>query len=102
MGANGWIDWNLLLDKNGGPNHVGNVCDAAIVADCDSQVLELHPQYYFIAHFSQFIPPGSRRLMTRVSSPTTYNASQPPGPYGTCTGKYGLETTTFRRQDKIV
>ncbi|HEV2328292.1 MAG TPA: glycosyl hydrolase, partial [Verrucomicrobiae bacterium] len=23
-GAEGWTDWNVLLDKNGGPNHVGN------------------------------------------------------------------------------
>jgi O-glycosyl hydrolase len=26
-GTVGWTDWNILLDQNGGPNHVGNfVC----------------------------------------------------------------------------
>lgn len=25
-------DWNLILDEKGGPNHVNNVCDAAIQA----------------------------------------------------------------------
>ena len=29
----GWIDWNLLLDEHGGPNHVGNHCSAPILAD---------------------------------------------------------------------
>ena len=29
----GWIDWNLLLDDSGGPNHVGNLCSAPILAD---------------------------------------------------------------------
>jgi glucosylceramidase len=29
----GWIDWNLLLDEQGGPNHVGNFCSAPFLAD---------------------------------------------------------------------
>ena len=29
----GWMDWNLLLDKEGGPNHVRNCCSAPILAD---------------------------------------------------------------------
>ena len=28
----GWVDWNLLLNTEGGPNHVGNYCDAGIIA----------------------------------------------------------------------
>ena len=31
--AVGWTDWNLLLDHTGGPNHLGNVCDAPIVVN---------------------------------------------------------------------
>ena len=31
-GACGWVDWNLLLDHTGGPNHLGNDCDAPIHA----------------------------------------------------------------------
>jgi glucosylceramidase len=23
-----FYDWNILLDEEGGPNHVGNFCDA--------------------------------------------------------------------------
>lgn len=31
-GSNGWIEWNLILDSVGGPNHLGNVCDAPLIA----------------------------------------------------------------------
>lgn len=30
-GSEGWIEWNLILDKLGGPNHLGNVCDAPLL-----------------------------------------------------------------------
>ena len=29
----GWTDWNLILDPTGGPNHLGNRCDANLIAD---------------------------------------------------------------------
>lgn len=29
----GWIDWNLVLDLNGGPNWVKNYVDAPIIVD---------------------------------------------------------------------
>lgn len=31
-GSNGFIEWNLLLDSIGGPNHLGNLCDAPLLA----------------------------------------------------------------------
>mmetsp|Transcript_17249 Transcript_17249/g.38189 ORF Transcript_17249/g.38189 Transcript_17249/m.38189 type:complete len:803 (-) Transcript_17249:25-2433(-) len=31
-GSNGWIEWNMMLDPFGGPNHVENFCDAPLVA----------------------------------------------------------------------
>ncbi len=32
-GTAAWTDWNILLDENGGPNHVGNFCFAPVHAD---------------------------------------------------------------------
>ncbi len=57
-----WVDWNLVLDETGGPNHVNNLCSAPIIAD--TQVGEIHYQssYYYIGHFSRFIRPGARRV----------------------------------------
>jgi len=99
-GAMGWVDWNIVLDKHGGPNHVGNVCDAAIILDPETQQLHVHPQYYYIGHFSKFILPGSKRVSSVVkSAKSKYNPGAPPGPYGTCTGEHGLETTAARRPD---
>jgi glucosylceramidase len=31
-GSNGWVEWNLILDSIGGPNHFGNLCDATLLA----------------------------------------------------------------------
>jgi len=96
-GSVGWIDWNLLLDENGGPNHVDNVCDAAMMANVSKGDVYHHPQYYYIGHFSKFIHPDSVRLVTTVGPTPKYNGTG--RPYGTCTGEDGLEATSFRRPD---
>lgn len=58
----GYIDWNLVLDETGGPNHVNNLCDAPIIADTRNDRLIYNSSYYYIGHFSRFIPPGSKAL----------------------------------------
>jgi len=54
-GTVGWTDWNILLDQNGGPNHVGNFCFSPIHGDTSTGELIYTPSYYFIGHFSKFI-----------------------------------------------
>jgi glucosylceramidase len=66
-GTVGWTDWNILLDQNGGPNHVGNFCFAPIHADTNSGELIYTPSYYYIGHFSKFIRPDAKRVSTAVS-----------------------------------
>lgn len=66
-GTVGWTDWNILLDQNGGPNHVGNFCFAPIHADTTSGELIYTPSYYYIGHFSKFIRPDAKRVSTAVS-----------------------------------
>ena len=58
----GWVDWNLVLDETGGPNHVGNFCSAPIIADTRTGEALYQSPYYYIGHFSRFIRPGARRL----------------------------------------
>ena len=60
--CNAFIDWNLLLDEKGGPNHVGNYCDAPIMADTQKDEFEIHSSYYYIGHFSKYIRKGARRI----------------------------------------
>jgi glucosylceramidase len=31
-GSNGWLEWNLILDGIGGPNHLGNLCESTLLA----------------------------------------------------------------------
>ena len=64
--AQGWLDWNLLVDSKGGPNHLGNVCDAPLVAAPDFGTVHVQPKYYFLGHFSKFVPPGSVRVHSAV------------------------------------
>ncbi len=58
----GFIDWNLVLDMQGGPNHVGNYCDAPIIADTEKDEVHYNSSYYYIGHFSKFIKPGAKRI----------------------------------------
>jgi glucosylceramidase len=70
----GWIDWNLLLDQQGGPNHVGNHCSAPILVDTDHDRFELQSSYHYIGHFARFVRPGARRILcasTREALETT-------------------------------
>jgi glucosylceramidase len=59
----GWIDWNLLLDDTGGPNHVGNFCSAPILANKMSGALMHQSSYFYIGHFARFIKVGARRVL---------------------------------------
>jgi len=61
-GASGWIDWNMLLDQTGGPNHVGNYCFSPIHADTRTGELVYTPSYWYIGHFSRFLRPGAQRV----------------------------------------
>lgn len=62
--VSGWIDWNIVLDQNGGPNHVGNFCGAPIMIDVTSGQVYYTPIYYVLAQFSRTIRPGDRALQT--------------------------------------
>ena len=82
-GATGIIDWNLLLDAKGGPNHVGNFCAAPIMCNAKFTDYEKRLSYYYIGHFSKFIEKGARRLAT-----SAYTS--------------GIETVAFENPDKSV
>ncbi|TFW29362.1 glycosyl hydrolase [Massilia arenosa] len=68
-GASGWVDWNVLLDSRGGPNHVGNYCFAPLHASDDGKLV-FTPSYAFLGHFSRFIRPDARRVSATTSRST--------------------------------
>jgi glucosylceramidase len=59
----GWVDWNLVLDETGGPNHVNNLCSAPILADTANDLPLFQSSYYYIGHFARFVRPGSQRIL---------------------------------------
>lgn len=61
-GICGSIDWNLLLDFKGGPNHAGNFCEAPVMLTEDGTNFVLQSEYYYIGHFSRYIRPGAVQL----------------------------------------
>ncbi|EQC37141.1 hypothetical protein SDRG_05368 [Saprolegnia diclina VS20] len=64
--AAGWVDWNLILDHEGGPNKLGNACDAPMILHEDGLNFTVQPMYHFIKHFSAFVPPGAKRIASDV------------------------------------
>ena len=66
-GVVGWTDWNILLDQNGGPNHVGNFCFAPIHGDTETGELIFTPSYYFIGHFSKFVNKNAKAVTSATS-----------------------------------
>ncbi len=67
----GWIDWNLILDEQGGPNHKANYCDAPIIANTKTQQLTVNSSYYYIGQFSRFVKPGAVRIEVETEVATT-------------------------------
>ncbi|MDB5272871.1 MAG: glycosyl hydrolase [Chitinophagaceae bacterium] len=66
-GTVAWTDWNILLDDKGGPNHVGNFCFAPVHANTNTGQLYYTNSYYYIGHFSKFIQPGAKRIISSAN-----------------------------------
>lgn len=60
----GWIDWNIVLDRTGGPNHVGNFCGAPIMIDPATEQVYYTPIFHVLAQFSKTIRPGDTVVQT--------------------------------------
>jgi len=58
----GWIDWNIVLDQDGGPNHVGNFCGAPIMINRKTGQVYYTPIYHVLAQFSRTIRPGDKAV----------------------------------------
>ncbi len=63
----GWIDWNIVLDHKGGPNHVGNFCGAPIMINTETKEVYYTPIYYILAQFSKTIRPGDKAVQTALN-----------------------------------
>jgi len=77
--VDGWIDWNMVLDTQGGPNWAKNWCIAPVIANPATDEVYFTPLYYTMAHFSRFIRPGAVRIgCTSASTGLKATAAQNP------------------------
>lgn len=60
--VDGWVDWNMVLDRQGGPNWFKNWCTAPVIVDVEKDQVYFTPLYYVMAHFSKFMRPGAVKI----------------------------------------
>ena len=69
-GASGWTYWNMILDETGGPwlispihhDPVENAQQPIVVINRKTKKVSYTGAYYYLAHFSKFVRPGSVRI----------------------------------------
>lgn len=64
-----WVDWNIVLDRQGGPNHASNWCIAPVIADPEAGEVYYTPLYDALRHFSQYIKRGAHVIGQEASLP---------------------------------
>lgn len=70
--ASAWIYWNMVLNAKGGPWMVSpihedpdpNAQHPLVVIDRDTKKVTYTAAYYYLAHFSKFVRPGTVRVRT--------------------------------------
>ena len=102
----GWIDWNLVLDLKGGPNHVGNLCDAPILADAATGNIVYQTSFYYLGHFSKYVHPGAVRigLTSTVKNAETIAFQNPDGSIAVIISNPGdgpLEVSLALARDRV-
>ncbi len=65
--VDGWVDWNMVLDRQGGPNWFKNWCVAPVIVDPEQDEVYFTPLYYTLSHFSRYIRPGAIRIGIEIS-----------------------------------
>jgi len=64
----GWIDWNLCLSLEGGPNCAQNLCDSPIIVNGGAKEFYLQPMYFHMTHFSKLLVKGSRVIKPNITN----------------------------------
>lgn len=91
--VDGWVDWNMVLDKQGGPNWFKNWCVAPVIVDPDKDEVYFTPLYYTMAHFSKYIRPGAK-VITHKNSDESLMATAVQNPDGSIVVVLFNETKT--------
>ncbi len=79
----GWVDWNIVLNKRGGPNHVSNFCLAPVMVDGETDTVYYTPLFHILKQVSRHSRPGGVVLETSLVGPPGFHASAIRNPDGT-------------------
>ncbi|MBQ7997680.1 MAG: hypothetical protein IJ249_08465 [Paludibacteraceae bacterium] len=63
----GFIDWNMVLDSIGGPNHVNNFAAAPVMIDYEKEKIYYTPYYFVLKQFSRSMRPGDQVISCQPS-----------------------------------
>jgi glucosylceramidase len=63
----GFIDWNIVLDSIGGPNHVNNFAAAPVMIDYEKENIYYTPYYFVLKQFSRSMRPGDQVISCQPS-----------------------------------
>ncbi len=66
--VDGWVDWNMVLDRQGGPNWFKNWCVAPVIVNPENDKVYYTPLYYVMSHFSKFMRPGAVKIGCEVNN----------------------------------
>jgi glucosylceramidase len=66
--VDGWVDWNMVLDRQGGPNWFKNWCVAPVIVDPIKDEVYFTPLYYVMSHFSKFMRPGAIKIGCNINN----------------------------------
>ncbi len=66
-GCNAYLDWNIMLDENGGPCHVKNPVKSSLILKNDNYIKT--PIYYYLFHISHFVEENMDVVECQVSNP---------------------------------
>lgn len=80
--VDGWVDWNMVLDTQGGPNWFKNWCAAPVIVDPDKDEVYFTPLYYTMAHFSKYIRPGAKVIEIEKPTNKTFMVTAAKNPDG--------------------
>ena len=65
--VDGWVDWNMVLNTQGGPNWFKNWCVAPVIVDTQKDEIYFTPLFYVMSHFSKFIRPGAIKIGCEIN-----------------------------------
>lgn len=65
-GINAYLDWNVLLDQNGGPTHSKNYVKSSSILKNDAYIKS--PIYYYIYHISHFLGKNNYIIESKTSN----------------------------------